>query len=127
MSSVARRFRTRPVVELENLALRHQRARSPAITLAERLGGARDRFDPLPVLDHIVIFNERHLRRFSPRMSLLPTHPHTSVARQGLLRLTPDHATQDRKGGRDPESSVACITATNASPPDSSPIPAYQW
>ena len=56
-------------------------------------------------LDHIVIFNERHLRRVLLLVRrLLPTHPHSSFARQGLPRPTPDHATQDRKGRRHPES-----------------------
>jgi hypothetical protein len=35
---------------------------------------------------------------------LLPTHPHASFARQGLPRLTPDYAAQNRKGRRHPES-----------------------
>src|SRR5579864_4158879 len=35
---------------------------------------------------------------------LLPRNPHASFARQGLPRLPPDYATQDRKGGRYPES-----------------------
>src|SRR6266851_7334974 len=35
---------------------------------------------------------------------LLPTHPHASFARQGLSRLLPGHAAQDRKGFGCPES-----------------------
>src|SRR6266404_3319346 len=33
---------------------------------------------------------------------LLPTHSNASIARQGLSGHTPDHATQDRRGGRHP-------------------------
>jgi len=56
-------------------------------------------------LGHIVIFNERHLRRVLSSVSrLLPTHSNASVARQGLPRPPSDHARQDRKGGRDPTS-----------------------
>jgi transposase InsO family protein len=55
-------------------------------------------------LDHIVIFNERHLPRPLLVCGLLPKHPDPSFARQGLSQLTPDHDTQDREGRRHPKS-----------------------
>ena len=56
-------------------------------------------------LDHIVIFNERHLRRvLSLVRRLLPPNPHASFTRQGLPGPAPDHATQDRKSRRHPAS-----------------------
>ena len=56
-------------------------------------------------LDHIMIFNERHLRRvlFS-YVDYYQKHPHASFARQGLSGLSPDHDTQDRKSRRHPKS-----------------------
>jgi hypothetical protein len=78
-------------------------------------------------LDHIMIFNERHLRRvlFS-YVDYYQKHPHPSFARQGLSQLTPDHDTQDRKGRRHPKSRGACIIATSVSPPNPSPMPDCQ-
>jgi transposase InsO family protein len=56
-------------------------------------------------LDHLVIFNERHLRRVPLLVRrLLPPKPHPSFTRQGLSRRTPYHATRNRKGWRHPES-----------------------
>ena len=83
---------------------RHQASHyGTTITLAERLRRARDRVDPSRMYRP-----HRDLQRApsAPRpvlvCRLLPTHSHASVARQGLPRFTPDHATQDRKGGRHP-------------------------
>src|ERR1019366_8737431 len=73
------------------------------LTLAERLRRARDRFDS-PRMSG----SHRDLQRapFAAHPVLVPrllsTHPHASFARQGLPRPTPDHAAQDRKGGRNP-------------------------
>ena len=55
-------------------------------------------------LDHIVIFNERHLKE-SPVLvrRLLSTHPHASVARQGLPRPASNSAAQNRKTSRTSE------------------------
>jgi len=56
-------------------------------------------------LDHIVIFNERHLRRvLSSLRRLLPTHPHSSFARQRLSGSAPDPAAQGRGSRRHPKS-----------------------
>ena len=96
------------------------------LTLAERLRRARDRFDSSRVFG-----SHRDLQRApsAPRpvlvCRLLPTHPHASFARQGLPRLPPDHATQDRKGRSPSLRSAVCITVTNVSPPDSDPIAAH--
>jgi hypothetical protein len=51
-------------------------------------------------LDHVVIFNERHLRRVLPSYVdyYHRTRTHLS-ARQGLPLLSPYSATQDRKSG----------------------------
>ncbi|MGA8642326.1 integrase core domain-containing protein, partial [Candidatus Binatus sp.] len=78
-------------------------------------------------LDHIVIFNERHLRR------VLSWYVEYYQRTRTHLSL--------EKGCRDPRpimprrigkviaisQSAACIIATNATPPDSSLIPAHQW
>jgi hypothetical protein len=55
-------------------------------------------------LDHIVIFNECHLKE-SPVLvrRLLSTHPHASVARQGLPRPASNSAAQNRKTSRTSE------------------------
>jgi hypothetical protein len=66
---------------------------------------ARDRLDPSRMSRP-----PRDLQRASsaPRpflvCRLLPTHPHASIARQGLSGPARDHATQDRKGNRHPSS-----------------------
>ena len=97
------------------------------LTLAERIRRARDRFDSPRVSG-----SHRDLQRApsAPRpllvCRLLPPHPHASFARQGLPRPAPGHATQDRKSRRHSRKSMACITATNVSPPDSSLLPAHQ-
>ena len=72
-------------------------------------------------LDHIVIFNERHLRRIlSSYVDCSPPDSHPSLARQGLPRVTPGYATQSRKCRRHPESgwfapplrTARCLTRT---------------
>ena len=72
---LVRRFRSRAVLELENLALRHQlhvlrrqRPGRPRLFAIDRLlwvllYRSWPRCLEVMVLDHIVIFNERHLRR----------------------------------------------------------------
>jgi hypothetical protein len=78
-------------------------------------------------LDHIVIFNERHLRRvLSLVRRLLPTHPHASFARKGLPRFPRDHATQDRKGDRHPTSRRPASPLRTYRRLISSLIPAHQ-
>ena len=63
-------------------------------------------------LDHVVIFNERHLRRvLSLLHRILPPNEDASCTRQGLPGPSPDPATQDRKSrghpaGRRPASSL---------------------
>ena len=56
-------------------------------------------------LDHIVIFNERHLRRV---LSSYVDYYHSTrthlALEQGLPRLTPGNATEDREGRRHPAS-----------------------
>ena len=74
-------------------------------------------------LDHVVIFNERHLRRVLSR--LLPTHSHASVARQGLPGPSP-LAPPSHAGSEEwwpSRRSAVCIIATNGSPPDSYQLP----
>jgi hypothetical protein len=52
-------------------------------------------------LDHIVIFNERHLRRAPLNIyRLLPPNAHASLTRQRLPGPTSRHATRDRKSRR---------------------------
>src|ERR1019366_4439578 len=58
ISVVVRRVRSLAVVELENLALRHQRSPWQKAYVERVIGSIRRE-----CLDHIVIFNERHLRR----------------------------------------------------------------
>ena len=54
-------------------------------------------------LDYLVIVNARNLRRvLSWYLDYYHRIAHPFVARQGLLRLAPDHATPPRQGGRDP-------------------------
>src|SRR5216683_4108125 len=55
---------------------------------------------------------------------LLPRNPHASFARQGLPRLTPDYATQDRKGGRYTESrrSASSLRTSRRQIPIGSPL-----
>jgi hypothetical protein len=56
-------------------------------------------------LDHVVIFNERHLRRVLFVLNrILPPNEDASCTRQGLPRLTLGHTTQNRKGRRHAES-----------------------
>jgi transposase InsO family protein len=56
-------------------------------------------------LDHVVIFNERHLRRVLFVLNrILPPNEDASCTRQGLPRLPPGHTTQNRKGRRHAES-----------------------
>jgi len=77
-------------------------------------------------LDYIVIFNERHLRR------VVSTYIDYSHRTRTHLSLDKDCRTRARSchpglGESSPfRKSVACITATNASSPDSSPIPTHQ-
>src|SRR5229473_4653314 len=50
-------------------------------------------------LDHMVIFNERHLRRvLSSYVNYYQGTRTHLFTRQGLSRPAPNHATQDRKG-----------------------------
>jgi len=73
-------------------------------------------------LDHLVIFNERHLRR------VLPSYVDYYIERARIFRSTriaPTHARSCRAGlvrWSKSRKSAACIIATNASPPDSPAI-----
>jgi transposase InsO family protein len=75
--------------------------------------------------DHIVIFNERHLRRV---LSSYVDYYQRTRTHLSLDKDCPDprscHASSE-KPSRSRKSPV-CITATNVSPPDSSPTPAHQ-
>jgi hypothetical protein len=66
----ARRFRVLAVVELENLVLRNRLH----VLRRERL-------------DHVVIFNERHLRRIllPPDSSRIPPHQSLRAGRCGVV------------------------------------------
>ena len=78
-------------------------------------------------LDHVVIFNERHLRRVLP--SHVDYYHRTRVPIFRSTRIAPTHVRSCRAGSErwsKSRKSVPCIIATNASPPDSSQIPAHQ-
>ncbi len=77
-------------------------------------------------LDYIVIFNERHLRR---ALSTYIDYYHPTRTHLSLDQDCPDPARSCHPGSEESSpfhKSVACITATNVSPPDSPLIPAYQ-
>ena len=77
-------------------------------------------------LDHIVIFNERHLRRV---LSSYVDYYQRTRTHLSLDKDCPDsRPIMPRKTGKWSPSpkSVACITATNASPPDSSRVTAQK-
>ena len=77
-------------------------------------------------LDHIVIFNERHLRRV---LSSYVDYYQRTRTHLSLEKDCPDsRPIQLRSVGRVVAipKSVACIIDTNGSPPDSSRIPAHQ-
>lgn len=79
-------------------------------------------------LDHIVIFNERHLRRvMSSRMSITINALERICRSTRIVRIYARscHARSER--WLPSLKSVACIDATNASPPDSSQTPADRW
>jgi len=82
-------------------AMGHGSHHGGTLALAKRVRRARDWFDSPRV-------SRSHRAPSAPRpvlvCRLLPTHPHASFARQGLPRLTPDYAAQNRKGRRHPES-----------------------
>jgi hypothetical protein len=77
-------------------------------------------------LDHIVIFNERHLRRvLSSYVDYYQrTRMHLSLERIAPTAARLRHARWEQWSPS--RKSAACITATNVSPPDSSQIPAHQ-
>jgi hypothetical protein len=78
-------------------------------------------------LDHVVIFNERHLRRV---LSSYVDYHHRSRTHLSLDKDCPESrpisASQRRKNRRRSKNSVAFTIATNASPPDSSQIPTHE-
>jgi transposase InsO family protein len=78
-------------------------------------------------LDHIVIFDERHLRRvISSYVDYYQsTRTHLSLDKDCLDPRPTCHPGSGRSSPS--QKSVACTTATNVSPPDSSRIPAHQW
>ena len=83
----------------------HRSRHGATLTLAERLRRARDRFDsPRMPGSHSDLQRAPSASRAVLLRRLLPRNAHASFARQGLPRLPPDYATQDRKGGRYPES-----------------------
>ena len=121
ISVVVRRVRSLAVVELENLALRHQRSPWQKAYVERVIGSIRRE-----CLDHIVIFNERHLRRV---LSSYIDYYQRTRTHLSLDKDCPDpRPIMPRRIGKVIPSlrSAACIIATNASPPDSSPIPAHQ-
>ena len=77
-------------------------------------------------LDHLVIFNERHLRRvLSSYVDYYQrTRTHLSLDKDCPESRPIQHAASEESSPS--RKSVACIIATNASPPDSSRIPAHQ-
>jgi hypothetical protein len=77
-------------------------------------------------LDHIVIFNERHLRRL---MSSYLDYYHRSRTHLSLDKDCSTLAPSCRAGSEESSpfhKSMACIIATNVSPPDSSLLSADQ-
>ena len=76
-------------------------------------------------LDHIVIFNKRHLRRV---LSTYIDYYHQRRTHLSLDKDCPAHAWSCHPGSEESSpfhKSVACTTATNISPPDSSLILTY--
>jgi hypothetical protein len=77
-------------------------------------------------LDYTVIFNERHLRRI---LSSYADYHHRSRTHLHSTRIARTRARSCHAGSEEPSpsrKSVAWTTATNVSPPDWSPIFAYQ-
>jgi transposase InsO family protein len=77
-------------------------------------------------LDYIVIFNRRHLRRV---LSKYIDYYHQTRTHLSLDKDCPDPRPVMPPGSEESSpfhKSVACITATNVSPPDSPLVPAYQ-
>jgi hypothetical protein len=73
-------------------------------------------------LDHIVVFNERHLRRVR-RTSTITTEP-AHISRSIGIAPTPARFSIAASEESSPsQKSLACIIATNVWPPDSYPIP----
>src|SRR5712691_2624182 len=95
--------RTAPIFVTESRLWESPRLSARLSTLAERFRRASYRLDSPRVSG-----SRRHLQRApsAPRplvvRRLLPTNPHSSIARQGLPRLAPGPATQDRKSRRHP-------------------------
>jgi hypothetical protein len=75
-------------------------------------------------LDHIVIFNERHLRRVLS--SYVDYYQRTrTISRSTRIVPTPARSCHAGSERWSPSCrSAACINVTNVSPPDSYPIPA---
>jgi len=78
-------------------------------------------------LDHVVIFNERQLRRvLSTYIDYYnQTRTHLSLDKIARNRTRSCHSGSEESSPS--HKSMACITVTNVSPPDSSLIFAYQW
>jgi hypothetical protein len=78
-------------------------------------------------LDHVVIFNERHLRRV---LSSYVDYYQRTRTHLSLDKDCPDPRPIRRAGSEESwpsRRSAVCIIATNVSPPGSSRIPAHQW
>lgn len=77
-------------------------------------------------LDHIVIFNERHLRRACPHIS---TTTNALALIFHSIRIVPTPARFSMAASEESspsQQSAGCIIATNVWPPDSSQIPAHR-
>jgi transposase InsO family protein len=80
---------------------------------AERLIGSIRR----ECLDHVIIFNERHLHRVLASYFSIPSrHPNASLARQGLPAAASRTASLQRQNRCLPRGWGACIIATSVEP-----------
>jgi hypothetical protein len=94
----------------------------PKEQVAERLRRACDRFDTSRMSrPHSDLQRAPSAPRPVLVCRLLPTHPHASVARQGLPRIPPDPVTQARKSRRHPtgrRSASSLRTSRRLMPPE---------
>jgi hypothetical protein len=109
------RFRSRAVVELENLALRHQ-------LHVERLIGSIRR----ECLDQLVIFNERQSRRVMSSYVDYYQHTRTHLSLDKHCQTLGPFSIAAPEESSPFQKSVACLVAPNVSPPDPSRTPAHQ-
>src|SRR6266849_5219376 len=138
VSVLVRQFRSRAVLELENLALRHQlqvlrrqRAGRPRLLAIDRLlWVCLYRLWPRCLEVMVLVKPARVIQWHRQGFRLFWRWRSRSGQPSVDLSLDKDCPTPARschagsEGWSPPRSSAACITVTNVSPPDSYPIPA---